>query len=48
MKTITDARGGVTRFDYDLRNRRISKTYPDGSAETWRADRDSIPIGASR
>jgi YD repeat-containing protein len=43
-KTITDARGGVTRFGYDLRNRRISKTYPDGSAETWGDDAVGNPV----
>jgi YD repeat-containing protein len=44
LKTITDARGGVTRFGYDLRNRPISKTYPDGSAETWGHDAVGNPV----
>ena len=43
-KAITDARGSVTRFGYDLRNRRISKTYPDGSAETWGHDAVGNPV----
>ncbi len=44
MKAITDARGGVTRCGYDLCNRRISKTYPDGSAETWGHDAVGNPV----
>ncbi len=44
LVAITDARGSVTRFGYDLRNRRISKTYPDGSAETWGHDAVGNPV----
>ncbi|MBI3245681.1 MAG: VCBS repeat-containing protein [Deltaproteobacteria bacterium] len=39
--TVTDARGQVTRYDYDARGNLIGKTLPDGSAETTSYDAEN-------
>jgi len=38
LKTITDAENKVTTFDYDDRNRKTSKTYPDDKVMSYSYD----------
>jgi RHS repeat-associated protein len=40
-ESVVDAKGQVTRFDYDGRGNLVSKTFPDGSTETNSFDAES-------
>lgn len=43
--STTDAKGQVTRFDYDARGNLIGKTFPDGSTETISYDAENHILG---